>query len=265
MKRSWFALIITVVLVTAIAPAYAKPRPPSTPRLSVWVQADPAWVHEAADRIAFTVYVENTARTAVDGVTVTLTAAWTETFTVPSIGAGERVAITATPREVSEFEEFSTCPEEGCTLPIQATALYGGLVSEAMSTVFLEVYPSCGFVDGVATMINGPCIWTPAEPGVWTVSVLPISTRPTGVSVTVRDHIPGNWCTLEDGTGGIISGRWKVGDDPITGQVYLPGSDGVLGNGVCLDGGIGGSEWFPIGNPESFYVVADGLVSVSRS
>lgn len=110
----------------------------------------------------------------------------------------------------------------------------------------------------------GPALGRSAEPGVWTVSVLPISTRPTGVSVTVRDQIPGNWCTLEDGTGGIISGRWKVGNAPITGQAYLHGSDGVLGNGVCLDGGIGGSGWFPIGNPESFYVVADGLVSVSR-
>jgi hypothetical protein len=34
------------------------------------------------------------------------------------------------------------------------------------------------------------------------------------------------------------------------------------GDGVCLSGGAGGDS-FPIGNPESFYLVADGTVTVT--
>lgn len=263
MKRSWFALIVAALLVTAIAPAYAKPRPPSTPRLTIRVEASPGWVHEADDVIDLAVFVENAGRSTIDDVTVVLTAAGNQTFNIPSIEAGERKTINATPRVVRDFAEFTTCPEDGCALPIRVMALYGSLATEATGTVSLEVYSSCGFVEGEA-MVDGPCIWTPTEPGLWTVSILPNSSHPTGASVTVRDHIPGNWCTLEDGSGGIIGGKWKVGADPIEGQVLLPGADGLLGDGVCYDGGIGGSGWFGIGNPDSFYLVAHGWVTVRR-
>ena len=88
--------------------------------------------------------------------------------------------------------------------------------------------------------------------------------KPVGLSVTSRDHTPGNWCILPDGSGGNFSARWRVGDPPLVGQVYFPGPEGIYGDGVCYAGGSGGTEWFPIGNPDAFYLVTRGAVTFSK-
>jgi hypothetical protein len=77
--------------------------------------------------------------------------------------------------------------------------------------------------------------------------------RPAKFTVSVRDHVPGNWCVLEDGSGGVTSERWRPNDGPLALDVYLPDENGPRGSGVCLAGGAGG-EFFPVGNPDSFYL-----------
>ncbi len=55
------------------------------------------------------------------------------------------------------------------------------------------------------------------------------------------------------------------GDDDIVGPVYLSGDEDYselgLADGVCLGGGAGG-DYFEVGNPKSFYLAADGTVTV---
>lgn len=57
--------------------------------------------------------------------------------------------------------------------------------------------------------------------------------------------------------------QWKVGDGDIVGQVYLPGDEHLpgLADGMCLGGGAGG-DYFEVGSPKSFYLAADGTVTV---
>lgn len=123
--------------------------------------------------------------------------------------------------------------------------------------------------------LSGVCIWTPGadRTGIWKVTLDPTPprnpARPIGAAVAVRDGIPGNWCTLPDGSGGNFGTRWRVGDPPVVGEVYLPGTENILGlafdpiygGGTCLAGGAGG-EYFMVGNPDSFYLRAEGNVTV---
>ena len=51
--------------------------------------------------------------------------------------------------------------------------------------------------------------------------------------------------------------------------MYLPGTENILdlefdpfyGGGTCLAGGAGG-DYFMVGNPDSFYLRAEGIVTV---
>jgi hypothetical protein len=127
----------------------------------------------------------------------------------------------------------------------------------------------------------------------WTFSVRPDVDRPTGVLFTMRDGIPGNWCSVPDPASGYFTngpplgyydegndavlgwdpetisgrGRWKPGDPPITRHFYFPPGDlGSVPNeltGVCLNLGAGG-DMIGVGNTESFYLVAPGTVTVEE-
>jgi len=115
--------------------------------------------------------------------------------------------------------------------------------------------------------------------GVWQITLTPTApankpNRPIGASVSVRDGVPGNWCTLAIGTSSTFGGRWKAGDADIVGSVYLPGDENLptklgdedyptlgLDEGMCLGGGAGGN-YFKVGNPKSFYLATNGTVAV---
>ena len=268
MKRFWVMLLAIAVALVIALPAGAKPGKPKPPRsapVAVYLDADPIWVHEGTDVIQYAVTVQNKTGTTIEDATVEFTAAGEKEIwgpgPIPSYG---NVTWVPPERTVSEFgETAATCGEE-CELPVTVTVLRGTdlLTQETMSTPLMP-YPPCGFGDEPSghALVSEVCIWTPPRTGGWRVSLYPTppanANRPIHAGVTVRDHVPGNWCILPDNAGGGVFGDlWKTDDDPITGEVYLPS------NGECLGGGAGGESIEPVGNPTSFYLVAHGLVSV---
>jgi hypothetical protein len=200
---------------------------------------------------------------------------------------------------VDQFDEAAPCltdydpedpdawPDE-CALLATAEVLVDGIVAtQTQMSMPLMPEPPCDFTygwvgDGLSEVwtgireepLSGVCIWKPGDyTGIWKVTLTPTPpknpARPIGAAVAVRDGIPGNWCTLPDGSGGNFSARWKDGDPPVVGMVYLPGDENILGlefdpfygGGTCLAGGAGG-DYFMVGNPDSFYLRAEGNVKV---
>lgn len=121
---------------------------------------------------------------------------------------------------------------------ITASYEMGGEQSVVVETsTVADKYDLCGIasVGGTATVTAGePCIWKRGESGPtsWRVSVSPAEgMKQRSMTVTMRDHVPGNWCT-RDGSGG----------------------------------GASGAE-MPIGNLNSFYLwlLNDGVVTISQT
>jgi hypothetical protein len=166
-----------------------------------------------------------------------------------------------------------------------------GESGQAATTYTEEInpYPTCDFADpdgdGIwtRTWVQGEdmhdiCIWKPPADGHWTLTVDPGFAKRTNFIITLRDDVPGNWCTVPEGapdadyyaTGvlgafedpsGVLSVRWKPNDGPVSLNVYLPAGN-VPGEaqGICLDGGAGG-ETMGVGNTASYYLVAPGTVT----
>ena len=94
----------------------------------------------------------------------------------------------------------------------------------------------------------------------------PAPTVPTRLMMTLRDGVPGNWCTLDDLTGGGVTERWLPNSPTsIDLNVYVPGGDGVCllgGQGVCTEPDC----YFVVGNPASFYLYTsfDGTAELIR-
>jgi hypothetical protein len=252
--------IITIALMTALAlaaPASAgpKPRTPKAP-IVVTFEGQPMWTHEAADVITYSVDVYNKSTVSVY-VTIDHDQSTVE-GTIPP----------RTSRTWEDiFERQVGTAIDGPDIVETVTVSYdgGSVVAEAVTATLPD--PLCLFtyttIDGVtsATGIiggDGLCIWSPPERGTWLVEMtpIPVKKRPINAGWTVRDHVPGNWCGSE-------GALWRTDDPAITDTVYLPGAEGIYGDGVCYGAGIGGSDWFPIGNPGSFYLVADGMVTVT--
>ena len=92
----------------------------------------------------------------------------------------------------------------------------------------------------------------------------PVPTKPTNMMMTMRDGVPGNWCTLTaGGTGGAVQERLTRTSTSIVLDVNLP-SDGECltgGHGVCTEPDC----YFAVGNPESFYLYTtfDGVITLT--
>jgi hypothetical protein len=202
---------------------------------------------------------------------------------------------------VDQFLEAAPClteydPKEPeawpdvCALLATAEVLIdGNVATQTQMSIPLMPEPPCDFTyewvgDETSRVwtgtreepLSGVCIWTPGADwtGIWKVTLAP--TEPKNVKrsidaqVAVRDGIPGNWCTLPDGSGGVFSeqGQWST-DWRVIGEVYLPGTENIrdlafdpfYGGGTCLAGGAGG-DYFMVGNSDSFYLRAEGTVTV---
>jgi hypothetical protein len=261
-------LTISVVLVIALPAGAAKPGKGPKPAIAVSLYANPMSVHEGADIISYTVTLENETRDKITDITVKLSAAGSDDDTDEFSIEAKKDATVNFSRKVSSFPGCQAGKE--CALLATAEVFRNGvlLTQVTESTPFVP-YPACPFgYDGNfksnTILVSDYCIWTPPKTGVWEITLTPPdgAKRKFTASATVRDHTPGNWCSLT------VDGAWGVGGrgaDPITGEVYLPGNEDFseqgLGDGVCLAGGAGGN-YFAVGNPDSFYLRTNGDVTV---
>ncbi len=140
---------------------------------------------------------------------------------------------------------------------LEATGQSGVVAEQSVSSEFTP-YEECDFSQTITTWA---CIWKPDLPGNWILEVDPTpvarSTGVNGIQVTLRDHIPGNWCT--EG----VNAKWRMGDPPITTTFSIPEWEGAPpGSPICPVGGAGG-DFFNVGTPGSFYLVVSGDVTVT--
>ncbi len=287
--------LLAATVGTATAKKPNKPKPPSAVPIAVSMDAEPWWVHEDADRIRYTVTLENKTSAAIEDVYVEFTAAEVTDplFDIGTIDANDSTAIEFE-RYVSQFSEEEKC-DIGAECALSAYVVVS-VVVDGEETVITQTEmstplmpdPPCNFVyeraeepggtwviDVAAPVeVDDLCIWTlpvwgdAPTAGVWEITLSPIPSetrpkRPMSATVDVRDGVPGNWCTQWIGTSSRFGGTWRTEDPDIVGQVYLPGDENMpsLGDGMCLGGGQGG-DYFAVGNPKSFYLRADGYVTV---
>jgi hypothetical protein len=268
-KRSWIILVAIAMALAIAAPATGKkpPKPnPAAATVAVYVEAGPLWVHEPGDIIAYTVHVQNKDQDTAATITVTptdFTADPPAEVVLELEGGATGVAVMHRTLYEDDFPPPGTEGEIIGTVQITYTLgdQVGDLAVEASTVAdrYLECNPdSFGSFDEVLLTAGDACIWKPGSVGDsdWRVTVRPDPNNrlPIQMAVTMRDHVPGNWCTT-DGSGGGAYTRWDRNDpDPsLVLDVYLPS------DGVCL----GGGEW-PIGNPDSFYlwIRSDALVTI---
>jgi hypothetical protein len=271
MRRFWMMLLtISVVLVIALPAGAAKPGKGPMPPIAVSLYANPMSVHEGADIISYTVTLENKTRDTINGHVKLSTAGSDDDTEVFSIEAKKDATVNFS-REVSSF---GCQVGKECALLATAEVFRNGvLLTQVTDSTPFVPYPACEFeydeddnFKSDTIPVSDYCIWTfpTGKTGVWEITLTPPdgAKRNFTASATVRDHTPGNWCSLT------VDGAWGVGGrgaDPITGEVYLPGdedfSEQGLGDGVCLAGGANG-DYFVVGNPDSFYLNANVDVTV---
>jgi hypothetical protein len=307
MKRFWIVLLAVALALVIALPVGAMPSkcdipgnedlpgcaprdedPPITAKsIAVYMDDEPLWTHEGADIVKYNVTLQNKTDTDIAGVTVEFTAAVpTETKTVAVIpaNASETVGFW---RSVEDFPEAQPClsfEEDACEL-FASVKVYVGTELVADETMSTPLYPDppCNFDEPTThgevsfEVTRGEvCIWVPPETGKWTVSAVPnpIPTRPARLMMTMRDGVPGNWCTLTaGGDGGVVQERWlrdRPATDPVVLDVFLPGESGALDEGMCLTGGHGVCTeddcYFAVGNPKSFYLYSsfDATVTLTH-
>ena len=260
-RRILVLLVILALPLWAAGGASGKPgkvcfdppcndKPPSAEgSVSLEITTNLPWAQEASDTVIYTVVVRNDSAADVV-VTSTLSG------DLGTVAAGETKTFIEDYAVAPHYEDREPGPDP-ITLTNTVTAeASGGEVASASVDVDLwyETLP-CDF----NAPIPGACIWTPDSPGDWTVAVTPTATRPTNVMITLRDHIPGNWCASG------ANEKWRPGQGPVQTTFSIPDWEaGPLGAAVCPIGGAGG-DFFGVGTPSSFFLVADGWVTVTKA
>ena len=268
MRRFWILIVVLAMALAIAGPATGKkpegkPNPNAAP-IAVNVENGPWWVHEVDDVLVYTVYVENKTQSTTASVSVTVEFdPDVKTFTLKG-GQTDFVEFSRTvgPLDLpSDGEEGEIV--EPVTVSYKIDGVSGPDIVAHVSTV-AQAYDPCP-EDGEFTNVlvtRGACIWHPGSLGDnWKVTVRPPPEATYRMlAVTMRDHVPGNWCT-PDGSGGGADIRWKPKDDPpdLLLDVFLPA------NGVCRGGGAGGAT-MPAGNINSFYLWLryDALVTIEK-
>jgi len=277
-------MFMTIAMVLVIAlPATAKkpnkPKPPTAAPIALHIDAEPMWVHEEGDNLRYSVTVDNKTATDITDVTVYFEAdSGIDSVDHLTIPANDSVTINTFSFLVSESSEAMACIAIGqeCGVPASVQVKVGDvLVTEQTMSTRLMPYPPCDFGNGDVSdtvPVSDVCIWTPPQTGVWKITLPPAvpdnQNGPINAVVAVRDGVPGNWCTLLDSDNDLVEDpestftrKWRAGDADVFGWVYLPGDEnGVARDGMCLHGGAGG-DYFQVGNPDSFYLRANGTVT----
>jgi len=269
-------LVFSVALVIAL-PAGAKKPPKPTPSAPVVVslEGNLVWVHEAGDIIWYSVTVQNTTRAAVNVEVFYDDDSPSDPLVIEVEANSAHVEENLFSQTVTEDHIDDCVDDENCDLFAEVTVTYpnnGSLIAVAETSTLVDPVDECIFEDEDENPVvtkSGLCIWKPPSPGTWKVSAEP--TRHGRLMMTMRDGVPGNWCTLDDYTGGIVRDRWLKSSTSIVLNVYLPGGDGAMGDGVCLLGGGGVCTepncYFAVGNPKSFYLYTtfDGFITLTKT
>jgi hypothetical protein len=246
-------MALVIALPAGAGKPNKPPKPPTSAPIAVYLDADPIWVHEAGDVIWYSVTIQNKT-----------TAAVVVGIEFPD---GQVVDKTIDPSSVlaidGRFSHEANADDIATPVDIVGTVTVSYPGGEVVASTSTDVYPEddCKFVENQAQLTGGEvCIWKPPSSGEWTVLVTPEEpmTRPTRMMVSVRDGVPGNWCTDSDVVdSGVVFRRLMPEDSVFKLHVFLPGSgDEALKNladGQCNSGGAGG-DYFAVGNPESFYL-----------
>jgi len=231
-----------------------KPRCSDGPQdlVEVYIDANIGWAHEVGDRIYYTFAVTNGSD---DPVTVTDTL----NVLVPSeeVDPGESETFGPLPYLLKSTDMAT----QNFTNTVTATSEGSGDTTQATATVEVTEYEKCPDPgENGEFYTDGLCIWKPAA-GTWTISVVPVSNRPTQVMITVRDHVPGNWCPQG------VRAKWRPNGGPVETTVTIPElllgwPAGWAGDPVCPAGGAGG-DFFNVGTLSSFYLDVSGTVTIT--
>ena len=267
MRRLLILSVVLAVLIGLGGPVTAKPgkpKPPAPPRIDVSIDAN-LWIWNVpGDEILFDLMVENSGRTAIEDVAILLTIDGVVEFegTVDLGGGGQW------PYPDPIFA-YNVPESREDTNPVTATleaSFGGGSVLDSVTVDGPAGYFWLGPCSSVAPGIDsgspvefdvGGFCHHQFQPGYWTITVVP--ERGERLALTMRDHVAGNWCMLDE----VIRGKPKL---PLTIDVFIPGlheGDVELPEGmewrdpgVCLLGGRGictdDDCYFPIGNPAEF-------------
>lgn len=257
-RKMWTVLLLVLLLTAALVLPAAAAKGARPPGLKVTVETIDEtigellpWIAAVGDKVNYRVTVTNNGAPAtITGVTDSLN---TGLACVPEGGCANPLATGGTFVYESQspyvVDEGTYLLDELLNTVTMQAAGYPALITS--TETLIGHYPDCadnltgGYYDPADYPNYRVCRWLPSEPGFWRITLTPDGDGPLSVMLTLRDHVPGNWCVTPDGEGGVVQiKKWRTG--PVELLVYLPD------NGVCLEGGAGG-EFFGDGNPSHFY------------
>lgn len=216
------------------------------------VEANLAWAHEPSDTIVYTITVTNGSDDEVH-VTGDLVG---DVGTVPAGGDATFIEPYGVAPHYAPHPGGIEFGDDPVSLTHEVTATAGGRVL-AVASVDVELHHDIAPCDFTG-VIDRVCIWRPTEPGDWAVTVDPTPVAKPGrnsVLLTLRDHVPGNWCASS------IVATWVPSDAEFPSTVFtIPDWTQVpQGDPVCPDGAT--TDGYGVGTAASFYLVAGGDVT----
>jgi hypothetical protein len=289
MRRVWILLLLALMVSAAlVVPAAAakpnKPGPPAPPALGVVVETVDVthdadgdgeldvlpfwWIANEGDQVGYKVTVTN----AGDVVPTVSDLINTDLELAPELsdpGKGQYVFLSDSPYKVTA-DDYGTIQEPNEELIHTVTVTAGDTATKTVSIATeIHQFADCG--DGFSLAQRRDyvmCRWTLGatdEPGFWSITVTPDPPdlpSPLSFNITLRDHVPGNWCVVPDGDGGFVEGTGHLSvrrpAGPIELHVYLPA------DGLCLEGGMGG-DFMGVGNSADFYMMVSASGAATGS
>lgn len=292
MKRTLVLMVAMLVFVAMAVPAgAARGGSFKSSPLEVTVDTDHFWANAAGDEILWSVFVTNKGRNPLTPETVCEFDLDSDECTdaldlrQPESGdANGNGSLDPGETWVYEYSYTVIAADVGfdtVTRAVKVTAVddtenparsYTVISTLSVDTKWLD---RCNFVDGTLTYDEtnpadamGPCYYE-FEKGYWklTLTLTPTSdvgrkpAKPLSVSMTMRDGVPGNWCSVSDPeTGDLLEGtavaqtQWRAADGDPALELYVE----FPADGVCLQGGAGG-ETIGVNNPNIFFLAAWGF------
>lgn len=266
MKRIPILVLALATMLALAAPVgAAKPDKPGKPGTSgpvdVTLEANLGSVHAVEDKIYYTITVISSEYMSDAIVELSVNdGAAIELFT-GNLNAGSSL-------DLDYFYTVATMPTSDIEASVDVV-VNGVAIASATTSVGFWAIDECGFEEsaGSLTMVHpgGDCRYGFA-PGYWEIVAYPDRNIARRYPVmTMRDDVPGNWCTVSDPVkeGGSIT---RYVDLPTAnpfgyGEWWEVGVCGFGGQGMCTDAEC----FFPTGNPATFVLTApEGTVTAER-